>query len=232
MLNHEVTNSEYQKFLKWVESHGTEEEKAEVSVRSNNWDIEFKKGLSKYAEHYHTHEAYSDYPVVNVTHEAANLYCEWMEKQINSQLKSGSVKVRLPKHAEVIRAGAGDSLKASYAWRDYHMRQPSGEFRGNFLYVPQSRITKDDNGNFVLKPIDYGKIQNSTDLTAPSKSYWKFSYGFYNLNGNVAEMIEEPGVAVGGSCLDYGYDIRLQSRKMFDKVSCTVGFRPVFTIVD
>jgi len=232
MLNHEVTNGEYQKFLKWIEVNGTEEEKASAAIRSDNWNTEFKKGGLQYSKHYHTHEAYTNYPVVNVTFQAANLYCQWIEKEINGQLKEGSIKVRLPSHAEFIRAGAGDDLEASYSWKDLHMRQPEGEFRANFLYVPQSRITKDEEGNFIVKPIDYGELNNSVDLTAPSKSYWKFSYGFYNLNGNVAEMINEPGVAVGGSCFNYGYDIRLQSRKEYDEAASLVGFRPVFTVVD
>lgn len=230
MLNHEVTNGEYQKFLNWVEANGTEEEKALVAIRSNNWDTEFKSGMNKYVEHYHTNEAYSDYPVVNITYKAASLYCQWLEKEINDELKTGSIKVRLPSHAEFIRAGAGDDLKAYYSWKDFRMRQSSGQFRGNFLYVPQSKITKDEEGNFIVKPIDYGDLNNSVDLTAPSKSYWKFSYGFYNLNGNVSEMIDEPGIAVGGSWFNFGYDIRLQSRSQFDEASCKVGFRPVFTV--
>lgn len=232
MLNHEVTNAEYQKFLKWIDVNGTDEEKSLTAIRSDNWVTEFNNGGLQYSKHYHSHEAYAEYPVVNVTHEAANLYCKWLEKEINDQVKNGSVKVRLPSHAEFIRAGAGDDLNANYSWKDNHMRQPNGEFRANFLFVPQSKITKDTEGNLIVKPIDYGSLSNSVDLTAPSKSYWKFSYGFYNLNGNVAEMIDESGVAVGGSCFNYGYDLRLKSRRQFDEASSTVGFRPVFTVVE
>ena len=232
MLNHEVTNGEYQKFLNWLDANGTDEEKSLAAIRSDNWVTEFNNGGLQYSKHYHSHEAYTEYPVVNVKYDAAKLYCYWLEKEINGKLKKGNVKVRLPSRAEFIRAGAGDDLGANYSWRDFHMRQPSGQFRANFIYVPQSKITKDKEGDFIVKPIDYGSLSKSVDLTAPSKSYWKFSYGFYNLNGNVAEMIDEPGVAVGGSYSNYGYDLRLQSSIQYTEVSCKVGFRPVFTIVD
>lgn len=232
MLNHEVTNKDYQSFLKWLDENGTMEEKEAAAIRVDNWKDEFSSSYTKLAESYHIHPDYSDYPVVNITHEGALLYCKWLENKINDQLKEGNVKVRLPYHVEFIRAGAGDSLESAYAWRDLFMRKTNGQFRANFVYIPQSEITMNENGDLVVKEIGFGSgTIGESDVTAPSKSYEAYSYGFHNLNGNVAEMISEPGIAVGGSWVDYGYDIRLDSKKPYNKSSTTVGFRPVFTVV-
>jgi hypothetical protein len=45
--------------------------------------------------------------------------------------------------------------------------------------------------------------------------------------GNVAEMVYERGVAYGGSYLDPGYDIRIDSEKPYDGPSPLVGFRVI-----
>jgi hypothetical protein len=65
---------------------------------------------------------------------------------------------------------------------------------------------------------------------APSESYKAYSYGFHNLNGNVEEMINKPGIAVGGSFNDIAHDVRLQSRSEHKGSVCNVGFRPVFSV--
>jgi hypothetical protein len=38
-------------------------------------------------------------------------------------------------------------------------------------------------------------------------------YGMYNMCGNVAEMIEEKGIAKGGSFIDPAYKVRIASEK-------------------
>lgn len=233
MQNYEVTNKEYNQFLKWLKENGTKEQQELAKTQNKNWKNEFDNDFLPFSKEYHINPAYENYPVVNITHEGAKLYCQYLESQINKNLKSGSVKVRLPKHAEFIRAGAGDSLGAIYSWQDYYVRNPDGNFRANFTRIPQAGLTKDKNGNLISKPVlNKSNKGENYDLTAPSKSYWASDLGFYNLNGNVAEMIDEKGIAVGGSWLDLGYDIRLQSRKNYDKASCEVGFRPVFSVVE
>ena len=41
-------------------------------------------------------------------------------------------------------------------------------------------------------------------------------FGLFNMSGNVAEMVAERGIAYGGSYLDPGYDIRIDSEKPYD----------------
>ncbi len=72
---------------------------------------------------------------------------------------------------------------------------------------------------------------NTADITAPVKSYYKSLYGLYNLNGNVAEMVAEKGIAVGGSWKSPGYDVRNESVENFNGACPSVGFRPILKIV-
>lgn len=235
MQNYEVTNKQYNEFLTWLEENGDEAAKKEAQLRTENWTSEPGMHLEQYALHYHQHESYQDYPVVNVTHEGALLYCSYLEQKINNALQTTTVKVRLPEHAEFIRAGAGDQLGSIFSWGDTHVRNPDGSLRANFIRIPQSSITKDKDGNIISHPMPYDHFHESNqsaDFTAPSISYFPSELGFYNLNGNVAEMIAEEGVAVGGSWKNYGYDIRLQSRSDYETSSTKVGFRPVFTVAD
>lgn len=235
MQNYEVTNKQYNDFLDWLEKKGSEAEKNSAKLQTENWTTESGMNLNQYAEHYHIHEAYQDYPVVNVTYEGAILYCNYLEQKINSELRAAKVKIRLPEHAEFIRAGAVDNLKSTYSWGDTHMRNADGTLRANFIRIPQASLTRDKDGNIISQPVSYDHFHEenqSVDFTAPSKSYFPSELGFYNLNGNVAEMIAEEGIAVGGSWMNYGYDIRLQSRSEYEIASAKVGFRPVFTFVE
>jgi formylglycine-generating enzyme required for sulfatase activity len=234
LLNHEVTNLEYSSFLNYLNTHGTEEEKALARVRNENWINEFNEfSLPSVAQFYHTHPAYDHYPVVNITHEAATLYCSWQEKWVNQQLsKTGiQVKVRLPYHAELVRAGSGDDFDNPYAWKGSNIRNAQENVLCNFTQIPEASLTRDEDGKLIISP-DYAYDHaTSGDILAPSKSYWPSEFGIYNLNGNVAEMTNVPGEAVGGSWRNLGYDVRLQSTSRYMESSCTVGFRTVFTVL-
>jgi len=230
MYNQEVTNANYKEFLSWIEKKGTDKMKETVQIQHQNWTAEESRFKSEaFAEKYHTHSAYREYPVVNVSHEAALLYCKWLEEFFEKEYNL-NVKVRLPEHVEFIRAGQGNNASDCYTWQGPYMRNSEGQFLANFTRIPQSTISRNKEGELVIQTWS-GHVSTSADVIAPSISYFPSKYGFYNLNGNVAEMIAEKGVAVGGSWIDYGYDIRLQSKKEYANPSCDVGFRPVFTIV-
>ncbi|MDX1651643.1 MAG: SUMF1/EgtB/PvdO family nonheme iron enzyme [Brumimicrobium sp.] len=234
MLNHEVTNKEYSVFLQEVKTEKPEIYN-KVLVDSTLWRVHMKKGYFEPMEKvYHSHPAYADYPVVNITKEAAELYCEWLGEKINRDLADGQkIKVRLPYRAEFVRAGSGDKHGSIYAWGDHFMRNPNGEFRANFILKPQSTIGRDEEGNAVFKELVYtNTVSSDYFLTAPSVSYSSNEFGIYNLNGNVAEwLIDTDNRSAGGSWYDYGYDIRLQSLRDYGKAAPQVGFRPVFTFI-
>lgn len=51
------------------------------------------------------------------------------------------------------------------------------------------------------------------------------------MSGNVAEMIANENVAIGGSFRSTGNEIRIQSEMNFVSPALDVGFRPIFTFV-
>lgn len=85
----EVTNKEYRKFL-------DAQDNFKYIYDSTRWEslIEHGDGLPM-KRNYHWHPAYDDYPVVNISYEAATAYCEWLTGLINAKNKNNLVLVRL-----------------------------------------------------------------------------------------------------------------------------------------
>lgn len=230
MFSHEMTNFHWMEFRNDLEKSGRTADLEITRVRGENWNSNGNSNASM-AEHYHTHPAYREYPVVNITHEAATLYCAWLTEKLNALPKPLGVKVnvRLPLHAELIRAGVGDKLGEWYPWGDEYLHNTKGEYLANFSLILNSQITREENGEWKILPRARGDRTMNADYFAPSISYWPSEFGMYNLSGNAAEMINKPGIAVGGSFLDFGHDVRLQSTKNYKESAIDVGFRVVVT---
>jgi formylglycine-generating enzyme required for sulfatase activity len=235
MLDHEVSNREYRIFLEAIK--GLDSDAAEESkVRNHLWTEQIKSTYVKPMENmYHKNEAYNDYPVVNITKNAAELYCGWLQERINALMPDGEkVEVRLPLRAEFIRAGAGSNLDWQYAWGNKYMRNSEGEFLCNFTRIPQTRMSRDENNDLVLEDVEVidKKASKAMDFMSRRNSYFPNIFEIFNLNGNVAEWLgDSENQAAGGSWYDFGYDVRLQSVKNYGNASPMVGFRPVFMVV-
>lgn len=235
MLDHEVTNGEYNTFLSSIKEESLEKYEL-AKVRNKEWSKQLPNGyVGPMEKTYHSHEAYSAYPVVNVTHEAAVFYCEWLESEINEKLlKSQRVKVRLPQKAEFVRAGAGSNFAWHYAWGNNKMTNSEGRYLCNFTRIPYSRMSRGEGDELILKDtkIELDYTSDGAMFIARKNSYYPNIHEIYNLNGNVAEWLgDSNNLAAGGSWRDYGYDVRLQSVKSYETASPMVGFRPVITVI-
>ena len=235
MLEHEVTNGEYNEFLTAIEKENPEAFK-EAKINNEEWSKQLSTAyVAPMEKLYHSIPAYSDYPVVNITYKAAELYCEWLEDKINEELlKSQKVEVRLPLKAEFVRAGAGNNYNWQYAWGNNYLTNSEGDFLCNFTRIPYSRMSRGENDELILKdaPVEMDYIKDGSLFIAYKNSYYPNIYELYNLNGNVAEWLgDSPNIAAGGSWYDFGHDVRLQSVKTYETASPMVGFRPVITII-
>ncbi len=67
-------------------------------------------------------------------------------------------------------------------------------------------------------------------ITASAKSYYPNQFGIYNMSGNVAELVSDDTVAMGGSWNDTGYDVRVESEQPATDPRSTIGFRVVAVI--
>ncbi len=231
LFRYEMSNANYQEFLNDLSKNGKDALAQNHAVRSENWNNFMDVSSAKFTELYFTHPAFRDYPVVNVTHKAALAYCAWLEEIIAPYFLAigKKIKVRLPHRAEIVRAGVMDNQSCLYPWGTKYMQNTKGDYLCNFRAIPNSALSRDENGQIVKKGFVYD-IHEAADLTAPVNSYWPSALGFYNLSGNVAEMIMEPGLAVGGSFTDLGYDVRLQSMQRYEDASCNVGFRVALSV--
>jgi formylglycine-generating enzyme len=230
----EVTNGNYLEYLWSVRKNGGEAAYLAALPDSTGWK---PYGFDdRTAGMFFRHPAYRDYPVVNITKTQAEDYCKWLTDVWRKNTGNNDLVFRLPKRSEFLRAANGTALKRSYSWDGPYLRNRNGAYLCNFAQNGAEGITRDTatGGLKVVYPQELftGGNAASSDLTAPSASYWPNEFGIYNLNGNVAEMIADGNMAVGGSWRSPGYDVRNDAIAEFSGSSPETGFRPVMTFVE
>ncbi|MGV3611633.1 MAG: formylglycine-generating enzyme family protein [Fluviicola sp.] len=237
MMKEEVSNFSYKEYLSDLKKNNKLEEYKLALPDTAKWHNEYAF-TDKYVDYYFNHPAYRDYPVVNVTKQQAQKYCEWLTGVWRKNTGNESIVFRLPTRVEFLKAANGTSPERPYAWSSPYLLKSDGQTQCNFLAIGAGAISRDSTGKFVVQDIEYdyidisGSSLDGADLTAPVRSFWPNEYGIYNLNGNVAEMISDGNLAVGGDWNSPGYDIRNQSTKKFTEANPMVGFRPVMTFVE
>jgi formylglycine-generating enzyme required for sulfatase activity len=230
---YEVTNGEYLEFVNFLLKQGKAEELKIAIPDTSQWLR--VQNAQPYAAHYFRHPAYAKHPVMNISHKAAELYCEWLTQKINAESKNVKFEVRLPSRNEWLSA-AQCGRKLPYSWKGISVIDSKGSFRANFKRLSAENIHFDyTKGELVVIPdIPYDKMPISAAklaMVGAVDSFYPNDFGVYNLNGNAAEMIKENEIAVGGSWNCTGYDIRNLSTMPFSGPSPYVGFRPVLTII-
>lgn len=228
----EVSNAEYKLFLNDLKLSGDLEKLAIAQIDSLKWNLGGSTNMA-YVDYYFSHPAYKDYPVVNVSYEAALLYCDWLSDKFNKQYGSTKFKFRLPTKEEFVRAGRGDNQTAGYAWGTNKLRNTNGQMMCNHLQLGAESIHRNSTtGKYEIIPVFDDFATGGSDVTAPVKSYWPNQFDVYNLNGNVAEMLSTKGIALGGAWRNTGYDVRLESETLYTEVAPTIGFRVITTWVE
>jgi formylglycine-generating enzyme len=209
---YEVSNKLYMTFLHSLKQSNKTDLLSVAQVDTLKW----KDALSfnePYVSFYHSHPAYHNYPVVNINHEAAKLFCEWLTEQYNSDPKRKFKKIlfRLPSEKEWMMAAQAGDNSAIYPWEGKDLRNKKGQIMCNFKRE--------------LNDIDKKNTDNA-DITAPVNSYWKNNFGLYTVSGNVAEMINEKGIAKGGSWRDGSEYLKIDAKYKYDGNAQTfMGFR-------
>ena len=125
MMKTEVSNIEYMEFLYYLKIN-EEVEKLEIAeVHMDGWDFGSKGYLEPMKENYYGHSAYHDYPVVNITREAAEFYCGFLKEALNEAGVIKDYKVvscRLPLHEEWMMAAQGGNIESPYPWKGHYLR--------------------------------------------------------------------------------------------------------------
>ncbi len=164
-------------------------------------------------------------PVQNISHEAATFYCEWVTELYNrstsKKKKFKKVIFRLPTEAEwVLAATAGGEGEYS------HCRGGIKNVKGCFLY----------NFNVAGEPCKGGdNLHAGNDgafFAVRADAYFPNDFGLYNTSGNVSEMIDQKGIAKGGSWADMPERSTVQSVQKYNAPDPSVGFRVFMEVLE
>ena len=242
MSTTEITNFQYLEFLYHLKRNKELDKLKLAQIDSTKWLNSMGYGEA-YVKHYHNHSAYHSFPVVNVSKKGAEMYCEWLTEVYDS-ISGGELKLqfRIPTRAEYMRAARGDNHSKVYTWEGIRITKSDGkpvfhgQIQANCLSNGAECIRRNpETGKLEFIMADYRDeyfYADNADVTAPAKSYWPNDFGFYNINGNVEEMISDSDHAVGGGWKSPGYDIRNESIQPFKEASSTVGFRVIATYIE
>lgn len=231
----EVTNLEYDEYLYDLKREGRTEEYEKARVHPEAW----KATDYMMAEQYHQHPAFENYPVVNITREAAQLYCQWLVKKLEAFNPEFRYEVRLPSALEWAYAAQAGHDGFPYP-HGYYLRNAKGQFLYNFRRFGDESIHRNaETGAVEIQPDALDPVMATMNVAlgpAPSKSNLPNDYGLYNMSGNVAEMVAGETPHTKGGCFNSaGYDIRIDGPDEFAGVagaSPFIGFRPVVTVLE
>ncbi len=167
---------------------------------------------------YFQHPSYDYYPLVGVSHEQAKDYCRWRTKAVKKMIATYGIEAdfeyRLPTKTEwelVARGGFSPKQKKVL-----------------------KKVNKKHNNKYrFCNMIFQAEAKKNIIMTAPSISFVPNKYNLYNIYGNVAEMVEEPNMAVGGSCENRYEDIVPGNKTLsYEGPQKWLGFRCVAEIFD
>ena len=231
----EVSNLEYRTFLFDLLIQGRTDDFLKARPDHKQWSILAKKEKSPYEEHYFSHPAYDNYPVVNISREGAEMYCKWLSHEIYKVLddkkKPQFNDIRIPVRAEWVMAASVEGKQGPYAWTGQYTRNSAGCFLANYSLTPEEYAKRDTVSNLDNKAVP-------TDLTAPVSSYNPNDFGIYNMCGNVAEMVyndvetKAAGTA-GGGWRNSEEEIKILGPDPYPGVTTpnpVIGFRVVMTV--
>ncbi len=201
-------------------------------------DFNYSYNDPMHQDYFH-HQAYGDYPVVGVTWDQANAFCNWRTKKKNDYLRGkrnpSTVPVfRLPTEAEWEYAARGGLMFSKYPWGGPSAVSDRGCFLANF------------------KPVRGDYAVDGALYTVEAKSYNANDYGLYNMAGNVSEWtssaynlssyymgstmnpnVEDRNnkkkIVRGGSWKDVAYYLEVGTRdfEYADTARSFIGFRTV-----
>jgi hypothetical protein len=146
-----------------------------------------------------------DHPVVNVSREDAQAFCEWLTiRERKAERISQSHVYRLPTDLEWSQmAGLQEEEGISPNWRDAHKQRvypwgvswPDAEKVGNFADMATARTP----GNASDRTI--AGYDDGFPFTAPVGSFPPNNLGLYDLSGNVQEWVEDEYSKLGTNML-------------------------------
>lgn len=220
----EVTNLAYRTFLMDLAIQN-EPEKYELAKPDLDLWIHLPNGMAnQLREHYFSHPAFDNYPVLTISRKGAELYCEWLsselQKMSTAKKNATTYFVRLPTRTEWTTAASNNGKHSPYAWEGIYLRDYRGVYLANLNTWSTAPFSPEEDGGTYSVPVTY---------------YSTNSLGLFNMCGNAAEMVYEdllhklPGTA-GGSWMSSPEQIKISAPDQYAGIitpSPYIGFRVV-----
>ncbi len=225
----ETTNGIYNAFLKDLKDNGLDDIYNTCKIDGEGW-MRISEAFESTAKTYHTDAKWNEYPVVNISKEAAETFCLWLTKLYAAYgaAKYNNAEFRLPAENEWIVAAAGGVENAIYPWEGKFLRNKKGEWNSNFRIAGEENIRLNKDG--IIEILDNNVLYQTA--LVPVKTFAPNKYGIFQMAGNAAEMTSE-GKVKGGSWHSYGYymQIAADDEPGIDKLpNAFTGFRIVMTV--
>jgi len=222
----EISNGDWREYLSDVAvNEGKESTLYQNTIPDTTVWSQEESYNDPYVREYFRHPAYSTYPVVGISQKQAMDYCAWRTQAVKIMLEANGIdgpvdlSYRLPSQTEwelMAEAGYDARSKRLIDKKIAEMRKRDKHARVAKVNMMMKSRTQTDNHDNIDK------------VPAPGKSYLPNKFGIYNINGNVAEMVREPGIAMGGSFTHYYEDIVPTNKPVkYDKPEKWLGFRCV-----
>lgn len=216
VCRHEVTNKEYRIFLNFLRQ-GNEQEKFKISLYdSTQWKVKFPYAFNEpILNNYHSHPAYDNYPVVNISKAAAEQYCVWLANTCNTNSKN-KINFRLPTEKE---------------WNKFACPMPGNNLPWYGIYDYEPTNTNEFLANIKFSEISggYNFQYDGSFYTSQVKKYKPNKLGLYDIIGNVSELTND-GKEKGGSWYDLLEECTIDKEQNYELPDPRVGFRIIYEI--
>jgi len=224
VAKYEVSNANYKEFISDFQKKNGKEKAVNFKADSTQWAAKIVGVNEPMHDKYHNHPAYNNYPVLNITKEAAQNYCKWLDEKYKAAKKHKFNKVvfRLPTEAEWM----------SFSSPLIGHRLP---WYGNYPYLSDEKGNRSDMFTNI-KMMDYASgeyrfIQDGAFYTNTIGSYQSNAIGIYDIIGNVAEITSDNKIKGGSwdNTLEECYIDLSQNHSLPDP---RVGFRVVMEVIE
>lgn len=236
MSKTEISNFEYNEFLADLKKQSKTEKYDLAKQHPEKWNERPHSFGEPFVETYGIHPSYAKYPVLTISKNGAELYCQWLTEKLQPKYPKHNINFRLPTEHEWVYAARGGHQHAPYPWGGYYLRNTKGKYLANFKRLGAGAIHYDRKNDKYEVMIGN---QNQANMPTPVNSFIPNDFGLYNMVGNAAEMIStksltSKGNRTKGGCFDStGFDITIDADDEFDgwtEPSPFIGFRTIMEV--
>ncbi|HMQ59972.1 MAG TPA: SUMF1/EgtB/PvdO family nonheme iron enzyme [Flavilitoribacter sp.] len=211
----EVSNTDYQAFLTDLAKNGKWEAVKKYRVDSTGWALKTRlEDAGFWAENYHSDKKFGDYPVVNISLEAAQAYGAWLtERYMREENRTfPSVAFRLPSEAE---------------WKLIALSAQA------YSVDPRESAKKKSKKNMTanLRTGAGKRKAGKAPVTMKVDGSKANKLGLFHMVGNVCEMTRS-GALKGGSWDTVAGESAVHLSQKYELPNPRVGFRLVMEMVE